>query len=132
MTIRSLGVRVLTLAALLAAPASALFHTRLVKSIPAANDTVAVAPKQVRLWFSTRPELALTSITITKADDTPVVKLPLHATDDSLSVAGTIPVTLEPGAYVVAWKTASPDGHVVRGKIPFTIAPRRGTSSVKQ
>lgn len=120
-------LRSLALVAALLVPgtlaAATLLHTALSKSAPAANEVVTSAPKEVRLWFTAKPELALTSIVLTKADNTPVAKLTMAATDDSLSVKGTIPLALAPGGYVAVWKTASPDGHVVRGKIPFTYAP---------
>ncbi len=109
-------------AGLLAGTRGAL-HTHLVKAEPAVDTTVAAAPATLRLWFSTRPEPAVSSATLLGGNNAPVAVVKLAATDDTLSVAGTIPVRLTPGKYTVAWKTGARDGHVVRGKYSFTYAP---------
>jgi len=101
----------------------ASMHTHLEKASPAIDGTVTEPPKELRLWFNEKPEVALSGATLLKADNTPVATVKLGATDDTLAVAGPIPVTLEPGKYIVAWKTASRDGHVVRGKYSFTFDP---------
>lgn len=98
-------------------------HTRLVKAEPGIDATVTQAPAEVRLWFSDRTEAALTSASIMKEDHSPVATVRMKETDDTLSVAGPVPVTLEPGRYMVMWKTASKDGHVVRGTYYFTFDP---------
>ena len=103
-------------------PARAL-HTHLVKAEPGVSATVKEAPKQIRLWFNEAPEVALSGATLLKADNTPVTTIKLGATDDSLSVAGALSMTLEPGSYQVLWRTSSKDGHAVRGKYTFTIDP---------
>lgn len=114
----------LSLIALLAAPLTAV-HTHLVKADPGVDSTVIEMPKQVRLWFNEAPEVALSSATLLKSDTTPVARITLAATDDTLSVAGTIPVTLAPGQYYILWKTGSKDGHAVRGRYQFTYAPAK-------
>ncbi len=101
----------------------AVVHTHLVRAEPAVDTTVTAAPTTVRLWFSTRPEPAVSGATLLAANNSPVAVVRLAATDDTLSVAGSIPVALSPGKYTVAWKTAALDGHVVRGKYTFTYAP---------
>jgi copper resistance protein C len=98
-------------------------HTHLVKAEPGVSATVVEAPKQIRLWFNETPEVALSGATLLKADNSPVTSIKLKATDDSLSVAGAIPVTLSPGQYQVLWRTSSRDGHAVRGKYNFIIDP---------
>jgi methionine-rich copper-binding protein CopC len=95
-------------------------HTSLVKAEPGIDATVTEAPKQIRLWWSARTESALTSATLLKEDRSPVGVIRMADTDDSLSTAGPIPVPLAPGKYFVMWKTASRDGHVVRGSYAFT------------
>jgi methionine-rich copper-binding protein CopC len=110
-------------AALAIALPAAVVHTKLVKAEPGIDATVAEAPKEVRLWWSDRTEPALTSATLLKEDRSPVGVIKMAATDDSLSTAGPVPVALEPGKYLVMWKTASKDGHVVRGSYSFTYTP---------
>lgn len=98
-------------------------HTHLVKAEPGVDSTIAVAPKQIRLWFNEQPEAALSAATLLKADNSPVATVKMAATDDSLSVAGPIPVALEAGSYQVLWRTGSKDGHAVRGKYAFKYDP---------
>ncbi len=107
-------------------PAVSLFHLHLVKAEPGIDATVTEAPRQIRLWFSEPPEPKLTSVTLAREDNSPVATVKMAATDDSLSVAGTVPVALEPGKYVVLWRTGSRDGHAVRGRYTFTYAPPSG------
>lgn len=101
-------------------------HTHLVKAEPAVDGTVTEAPKQVRLWFNEPPEVALSSVLLMSSDSAPVAKITMGKTDDSLSVAGTVPVALQPGGYIVVWKTGSADGHPVRGSYSFTYATGAG------
>ncbi|HWA58404.1 MAG TPA: copper resistance CopC family protein [Gemmatimonadales bacterium] len=103
--------------------ASSAMHTHLVKAEPGIDSTVTAAPTQVRLWFNEAPEVALSGATILKADNSPVATVKMAATDDPLSVAGTLPVALEPGSYQVLWRTGSKDGHAVRGKYAFKYEP---------
>ena len=99
------------------------FHTHLTKAEPAVDGIIKGSPKQVRLWFSERPEVALSGATLMTETHAPVAVVKLSATDDSMSVAGTVPVALKPGKYMVMWKTGSSDGHVVRGMYYFTYDP---------
>lgn len=107
-------------AALVLAPLTALVHTHLVKAEPGIDATIREAPKQLRLWFNEKPELALSGATLMTAEHAPVAVVKLAATDDTLSVAGTVPISLAPGKYMVMWRTASADGHAVRGMYFFT------------
>jgi len=98
-------------------------HTHLTRAEPAVDSTVKEAPTQIRLWFNESPEVALSGATIIKADNSPVGVVKMAATDDTLSVAGKVPVALAPGQYTVLWRTGSKDGHAVRGKYTFTYDP---------
>ncbi len=100
--------------------ATVAFHTHLTKAEPAVDGTIKETPKQVRLWFSERPEIALSGATLMTDKHAPVAVVKLAATDDTMSVAGTVPVALKPGKYMVMWKTGSGDGHIVRGMYYFT------------
>ncbi len=103
--------------------ARASVHTHLVKAQPGVDSTVADQPTQVRLWFNEKPEVALSGATLMKENHAPVAVIKMAATDDTLSVAGPVPVSLEPGRYMVMWKTGSRDGHPVRGTYYFTYDP---------
>ena len=103
--------------------AEAAVHTHLVKAEPGVDSTVTVAPREIRLWFNEAPEAALSAATLLKADNSPVATVKMAATDDSLSVSGTVPVALGPGSYQVLWRTGSKDGHAIRGKYTFKFDP---------
>lgn len=100
-----------------------MFHNHLVKSTPAAGAKLSASPKEVRLWFSERPTIAFTSVTLLRADSTKIVTIKAVAADDSMAAAAPLPTTLPPGAYLVTWRTAGKDGHAIRGTYGFTIAP---------
>ena len=120
-----LGLGAVTALAALALPVKRM-HTHLLKAEPGVDSTVKEAPRQVRLWFNERPEVALSAASITTADHSPIAVVKLAATDDSLSVAGPVPVTLDPGKYMVMWRTGSTDGHAVRWMYFFTFDPTAG------
>ena len=117
----SVGRFAATGVAALALPSGLWFHTHLTRATPGVNDTVAVAPTQVRLWFSQKPTVKLSRVTLTGAGNAKVPVGTARATDDTLSVAVPIQGTLKPGTYTVAWQTASKDGHPVRGRYQFTL-----------
>ena len=114
-TIVLAGVAICALAAW-AAP----FHLHLVKSMPAANATVAAAPDSIRLWFSQPPELKVTSVKVTGPGTAAVALAPLAKRDSSLVIA-PVKDKMAAGAYTVAWRTMAKDGHVARGMFAFRI-----------
>lgn len=101
------------------------FHNRLVASSPAADETVSATPEQVRLWFAEPPVPRLSGIALwTIGPDSTRLKLEkVAATDTSVSVAAKVPGPLSPGEYRIRWRTASEDGHVIRGWFDFRISP---------
>lgn len=118
--------RRVTLGALLGGlllPSALQFHAHLTRSYPMKDSTVTVAPPEIQLWFSERPERAVSRIILVAPDSvrTPLALAP--ATDDTLLIAGTVPGGLKPGQYTVIWRTASHDGHPVRGRFQFSFAP---------
>ena len=100
-----------------------MVHNHLVKSLPADGARLRAAPKEVRLWFNERPEIAFTSVTLLRADSSKVATIKAVATSDSM--VATIPLAepLAPGGYLVNWRTASADGHAIRGSFGFSITP---------
>lgn len=97
------------------------FHTALKSSIPAKGAAVA-SPTTVSLTFTEAVNVNLSTLVVTKPDSTTVVES-LVVAKGPASATFTAPVTkpLAPGKYLIKWKTASDDGHVVRGVIPFTV-----------
>lgn len=100
-----------------------MFHNHLVKSTPGAGETLTSSPADVRLLFNERPEIPFTSVTILRADSTKIVTIKAIGTADSMEVAAPLPAPLPPGAYLITWRTASRDGHAIRGTYGFSIAP---------
>ena len=100
-----------------------MFHNHLVKATPAAGDTLGASPAEIRLWFNERPEIPFTSVTLLRADSTKIVTIKVTATSDSMAVAAPLPAPLPPGNYLVSWRTASRDGHAIRGTYGFSISP---------
>jgi methionine-rich copper-binding protein CopC len=111
------------LGALMALGTGAMFHNHLVKSSPAAGDTLKTSPSEVRLWFNERPEIPFTSVTLLTSDSTKIVTIKAVKTDDSMAVAAPLATPLKPGSYLVTWRTAGSDGHAMRGTYRFSIVP---------
>jgi copper transport protein len=94
-------------------------HVNLIGSTPAANANLVVVPREIRLIFSQRPEVALTVMELRGPRG-------LVALDSVTAAAGNVVLarvagSLHPGGYVVAWRTVSRDGHPVRGEFAFAI-----------
>lgn len=107
------------LVALAAVPAAA-FHNHLTKSMPAA-DEAGPSPKSIRLWFAEKVNPKFSSITLMKADSSKIEVAKPVATDDPKSIMTDVPATLEPGRYLIRWRTAGDDGHAVRGTFSFSV-----------
>lgn len=103
--------------------AGAMRHNRLVKAVPAVNDTVKASPTLVRLWFKEAADIGLSSIKVSDAHGVQASVGAVKGTDEPVSIVAAVPEALAPGTYTVTWKTASKDGHVVRGAYTFTLRP---------
>ncbi|MBL8961879.1 MAG: copper resistance protein CopC [Gemmatimonadetes bacterium] len=117
-----LGLAVAALALVVArSSASAAMHLRLAKSEPA-KDAVVAAPTQLKLWFSLKPAMSITTVKLTSSADV-AIKLgkPTHGGDVKLPVEVAIEEPLAPGKYTVSWKTASSDMHPMTGDFTFTV-----------
>lgn len=102
---------------------SGMVHNHLVRSAPAEGEQLAAAPTEVRLWFNERPEIAFTSVTLMQADSSKIATIKAVATPDSMAATIPLATPLAPGKYLVGWRTASSDGHAIRGVFGFTILP---------
>jgi methionine-rich copper-binding protein CopC len=105
-------------------PAAARFHTKLTKSNPGVDSTLAAAPKVIELWWNEKPEVSLTTIVVqsTAADSAKVPLGKVRSSADMMGVAADVAGPVPPGKYVVKWKTAGKDGHAVRGTFNFSIS----------
>ena len=123
-SVRSLLVGVLAIAILLVLghPARLEAHAAYLRSDPAADAVVRVAPARVTIWFSEPLALALSRIEVRDATNARVDNAD-SAGDPSdpmqLSV-GLRPLTL--GSYTVIWSNVSTlDGHPLRGSFVFHV-----------
>ncbi len=124
-TLRGIRFAALALAAvgtLSAAVAPARFHTKLVKSAPAANDTLATAPTAISLWFNEAVDLKVTTVKVAGASG--AVKTGALTRDAKLKdapVVAAISSALAAGKYTVSWSVAGDDGHPVKGTFDFVV-----------
>jgi len=103
----------------------AAFHTHLKRSAPNNGATLGTPPTMLELWFTERPELAATSVTLSTAVGAAVALSPLELSDgsDTAAVVAGVRGTLAPGSYLIRWRTMARDGHPARGTLTFTLAP---------
>lgn len=122
-TLRSRALPWLVLAAAFATlPAALPFrHLRLVKSAPAADEVLAASPTAITLWFSQEPTLRLTRISLLDASGAKLPLGPVKAGSEEHTAMAVVPQPIPAGSYTISWVSGSPDGHVVRGKIPFCV-----------
>ena len=105
-------------------PSVASAHLALRRSDPDSNARLERAPAAITLWFTLRPQLGFSRMTLTGPSG-PVALAPL--TSDTGNVIRAALPALGAGTYTVRWQTASADGHPIRGEFRFTIA---GSDSV--
>ena len=129
---RLVARRALTFALLAILPViagAAARHLKLIRSEPLANAVLTMSPTQVKLWFTQRPELTVTSIkmkTGTGANAVERALAPLaRGAPAGSPIVAPVGAALSPGHYEVMWRTMARDGHVLNGVIPFDVgAPR--------
>ena len=113
---------IVSLVLLTAASPSAVFHTHLKKSDPAANDTL-MSPAAVKLWFSEKVEIPFTRVTVKNIAGVaqPMGALAFSDTSEDAPVVAAITGKLPPGSYTVTWSAAAKDGHPAKGKFEFVV-----------
>ena len=106
-----------------AASADGVRHGALRASQPKSGAHLAVAPSELRLTFTEPAELAVARIELLGPGDSTVALSPLRHGDSATVVVTSIIGTLRAATYTVAWQVTGRDGHPVRGRFRFTIAP---------
>ncbi len=125
------GAGVLALIAVPLVVGAAAFHLKLSRSEPTANARLAASPTDVKLWFTQRPELTVTSIKVKSGTGASAVERALaplrRAAANGSPITAPIGAALNPGHYEIVWRTMARDGHVLNGVIPFDVsgAPAR-------
>ena len=107
----------LLLALVIAAPA--LAHADLVESSPKDGAVLEMPPTKVSLTFSEALDTGKSSFKLLGPDGTVGTG---RVTTASAKVMALDGLTLAAGAYEVRWTAASPDGHLIRGTLAFTVA----------
>jgi copper transport protein len=110
------------LAGLLLFPVALWAHARLLSSDPAEGASLPAGPAAIRLVFSERPELALTTVKLVSGIDTTSLGPLTRDSADANTVVAPVASNLAPGPYTVVWRVAARDGHPLRGTISFTVA----------
>lgn len=114
--------------ALLALPAilgAGRLHTELKSSDPAKDTVLAEPPAAITLTYTTDVQLAPSSVEVRPAGAglAPAASGALAYLADDRKDVLVLPLTgrLGNGTYTVAWTTAGPDGHPIRGTFDFTV-----------
>jgi copper resistance protein C len=109
----------MTATVLLTVAGTAQAHTHLMDSVPAAASTVTAAPKEIVLTFG--ESVRLTALTLQKDSGKEQMLTPLpKGAATKISVPAP---KLENGKYTVNWRVIGNDGHIMTGKIQFSIGP---------
>lgn len=108
--------------AALLATSPAWAHAHLVSSMPAANATVAAAPKTITLTFNEKLAPAFSKFELTMPEMNGM-KAPVKTavSKDGKSIVGTPQAALMKGAYKIVWTAASADGHKMTGEVAFKV-----------
>jgi len=121
---RNLKVLLLSVGLVFSGICSAIAHAELVKSFPVANSTLSKAPKYVQLEFgeaiiTLKNKNANTIVILdSKAKKIETSKIVINKDVASVEFIGT----LKPGKYLVKYRIASADGHVLNAQFKFSIS----------
>lgn len=119
---RLFGLAALAGASALLATSPAWAHAHLVSSNPAANATVAAAPKAITLTFSEKLVPAFSKFDLTMPEHGGMkIAVKTTVSTDGKSITGTPEAALAKGAYKIVWTAASADGHKMNGEVAFKV-----------
>jgi methionine-rich copper-binding protein CopC len=102
-------------------PVRSEMHLRLTASSPAKDTVLTAAPTRLVLTYSQEPQVRLSSITLTGPAGAVALSPVVADSADKNKLVARVTGAMAPGAYTIAWRTASSDGHPIRGEIPFSI-----------
>lgn len=100
--------------------APAMAHTSISKTSIEAGQTIQVLPSNFQFSFGQPVGLAALTLKSTAGKSIPL------SFDKPKSMQTSFIVNLPdlaPGDYVFHWRAVSKDGHVIKGKIPFSYKP---------
>jgi methionine-rich copper-binding protein CopC len=117
--------RIVCASALMACSALAFAHAHLVKAVPADGSTVVISPPKFVLTFAEPAKLTALSL---QKDAEPAKKVGPLPTTPATEISIPAP-QLVTGKYVLSWRAVGDDGHVMPGKLTFTVGPSGATTS---
>jgi copper transport protein len=94
-------------------------HAALLEMSPAAEETVAEPPSEVRLSFS--EGVSVTPDSVRVFDPTAQELSGIEAVGQGSEVTAALPDLEQSGSYTVSWKVVSADGHPIRGAYLFHL-----------
>src|SRR5258708_3209092 len=130
MTRRFLGIAVpLALFLTLLFPAVVSAHAILLRSDPAKDSVLSIAPKQVRMWYSEALNPAFSTAVVVNGENKRVDNRDAHvSSNDQTEMDLSLQPNLPPAVYIVIYRTDSAvDGHILRGSFIFSVAEPNGT-----
>ncbi len=110
-------------------PAIASAHAILLRSDPAKDAVLSIAPHQVRMWFSEALNPAFSTAVVIDGENKRVDNRDAHVSPtDATEMDLTLQPNLPPAVYIVIWRTDSAaDGHILRGSFIFSVARPDGS-----
>ncbi|MDE2783506.1 MAG: copper resistance protein CopC [Gemmatimonadota bacterium] len=97
-----------------------VLHFGLDKSVPTKDASVA-PPSELRLWFTEEPQENSIVIRLMAGEEPVETEPAAQDPDDGKVFSVAIESALGAGVYAIHWRGMAPDGHVVRGEIPFSV-----------
>ena len=101
----------------LTAARPALAHAILIDSTPAPLGHVPAGHLALVLRYNSRIDAGRSKLTLRHGDAETRLTQEDAPTPDVLRAE----LDLQPGDYVVAWQVLATDGHITRGRVPFTV-----------
>src|SRR5277367_2332701 len=94
-------------------------HAVLKETSPTANSTVAGPDVPLKLKYNVRVDAGRSKLELLHPDNsTSELTIEKQESPDTLNAMAR---GLKPGAYRIRWQVLSPDGHITRGEVPFTV-----------
>jgi copper transport protein len=112
----------LALAALGLVPGRAVAHIRVSSSTPAAGSTIRTPVREIRITFSQHVTPQFTRLSLVGPDGLEAPLTNLAADSVEREFTASLDQPLANGSYLVRWRTAGADGHVLNGEYGFVVA----------
>jgi copper resistance protein C len=100
---------------------AALAHSELRQAQPAPNSRHKSPPSEIKLYFSERLEPVYSTVRVVDASGAEVDRQDAHVDPLDPLVLRVSLKPLDPGAYIVNWRTLSLDPHMSQGHFSFQV-----------